>query len=327
MPSTQRLRPLFLALTLTVLLAAACSPALPPLIRGPLREATQGGAATAPAPEPTAAVVATSAATPVVDATAPVTPTAAVEPAAVVTETRAVDPTPAITAITGQVSYRQRIALAPDAVVEVVLQDISRADAPAVTLGSQTIEANQTNGGQPPFPFVVEYNLSEIDPAGLYAMRATIKEGGNLTWTSTEIIPVITRGAATDQIEIVVQPVSGAQTKAEMGMIEGTVTYLQRIALPPNAVVEVILEDISRADAPAPVIARQIIETNGKQVPIEFALQYDPTALDPKARYNLRARITVDGKLIWTSTQINSVLTDDAPVNNVEIMVQPVNAS
>jgi putative lipoprotein len=75
------------------------------------------------------------------------------------------------------------------------------------------------------------------------------------------------------------------------------------------------------------VIARQIIETNGKQVPIEFALQYDPTALDPKARYNLRARITVDGKLIWTSTQINSVLTDDAPVNNVEIMVQPVNAS
>lgn len=311
MPSTRPSRLLLPALTLVLLLAAACSSALPPVIRGPETPATQP-------PPPTAEVAAT------VEATAPLTETVTVEASPVVTETVAVEPTPAITVITGQVVYRQRIALAPDAIVEVSLQDVSRADAPAVTLGSQTIE---TQGAQVPIPFAVEYDLSQIDPAGLYALRATIKEGGELTWSSTTIIPVITRGAPTDQIEILVQPVNAAQGKAEMGTIEGTVTYAQRIALPDNAVIEVTLEDVSRMDVAAPVIAQQIIEANGKQVPIAFALQYNPADIDPAARYNIRVRITVDGKLTWISATSNPALTDDAPVNNVEIIVQPVSAA
>jgi uncharacterized lipoprotein YbaY len=321
MSSTRKARPL-VALILVLLFTAACSTALPPVLPGP----EQPAATAAPPVEPTQLAQPEAAPTvaPVVEATAPVTETKAVEASPMITETVSVEPTPAITAITGQVTYRQRMALAPDAVVEVVLQDTSRADAPAITLGSQTL---QTNGAQVPIPFAVEYDLSQIDPAGLYTMRATIKEGGELTWTSTEVIPVITRGAPTDQIEITVQPVSGAQAKAQMGMIEGTVNYLQRIALPPNAVVEVVLEDVSIADIAAPVIAQQIIETNGKQVPIEFALEYDPAAIDPTARYNLRVRITVDGKLTWISTTMNPVLTNDAPVNNVEIIVQPVRGS
>lgn len=322
----RKARPLGVALILVLLFTAACSTALPPVLPGP----EQPAATEAPPAEPTqpaqpeAAPTVAATAAPVVEATAPVTETKLVGPTSVVTETVTAELTPAITAITGQVVYRQRIALAPDAVVDVVLLDTSRADAPAITLGSQTI---QTNGAQVPIPFVVEYDLSQIDPAGLYTIRATIKEGGQLTWTSTEMIPVITRGAPTDQIEITVQPVNGAQAKAEIGMIEGTVTYLQRIALPDNAIVEVTLEDVSRADAAAPIIAQQIIETNGKQVPIEFALEYDPAALDPAARYNLRARIIEDGKLTWITTRAYPVLTDDAPVNNVELIVDPVRGS
>jgi len=33
--------------------------------------------------------------------------------------------------------------------------------------------------------------------------------------------------------------------------VTGTATYLQRIALPPNAVITVRIEDVSKADAPA----------------------------------------------------------------------------
>jgi uncharacterized lipoprotein YbaY len=312
------MRPLGVALILVALFAAACSTALPPVLPGP-----EQPAATEPAQRDAAPTAAATEA-PVVEATVPVTETKSVEASPVVTETVSAEPAPAITAITGQVVYRQRMALAPDAVVDVLLQDTSRADAPAITVGSQTI---QTNGAQVPIPFVVEYDLSQIDPAALYTIRATIKEGGELRWISTEMIPVITRGAPTDQIEIMVQPVSGAQTKAEMGKLEGTVTYPQRIALPPNAVVEVTLEDISRADVAATVIAQQIIETNGKQAPIEFTLEYDPAALSPMGRYTVRARILIDGKLAWTSTTINPVLTDDAPVNNIEIIVEPVRGS
>ena len=253
--------------------------------------------------------------------TATLTKTTTLEASPTMTETLAAVSTPAITAITGQVVYRQRIALQPDAVVEVVLQDTSRADAPAITLGSQTIELK---GAQAPVPFSVEYDLSQIDPAGLYTMRATINEGGKLAWTSTQVIPVITRGAPTDQIEIMVQPVSGAQMKKEMGRLAGVVTYLQRIALSPDAVVEVTLQDVSLADAPAKVIAQQTIEAKGAQVPIPFELAYDPAAIRPAMRYSVMARITENGKLTWISTTFNPVLTHSAPVNNVEILVEQV---
>ena len=62
--------------------------------------------------------------------------------------------------------------------------------------------------------------------------------------------------------------------------VTGTVTYLQRMALPPSAVIEVKFQDVFRADAPATVIAEQKITAEGKQVPIPFELRYEPTRID-----------------------------------------------
>ena len=109
-----------------------------------------------------------------------------------------------MTAITGQVTYRQRIALSPDAVVEVSLQDISRADAPAVVVASQTI---QTGGKQVPIPFALDYDPGAIDPRMSYAVSARITENGQLTWISTQVYPVLTRGAPSDNVEIIVDRV------------------------------------------------------------------------------------------------------------------------
>jgi putative lipoprotein len=89
--------------------------------------------------------------------------------------------------------------------------------------------------------------------------------------------------------------------------INGTVTYRERIALPPDAVVVVTLEDVSCADAPAPVIAQQTIKPQG-QVPITFALRYDPTALDARHQYTVRARIDdAQGKPLWTTSDFYPV--------------------
>ena len=43
--------------------------------------------------------------------------------------------------------------------------------------------------------------------------------------------------------------------EASMKTITGTVAYRERIALPPNAVVSVALEDVSLADAPAKAVS------------------------------------------------------------------------
>lgn len=103
--------------------------------------------------------------------------------------------------------------------------------------------------------------------------------------------------------------------------VTGTVAYRQRIALPPNAVVEVTLQDTSRADAPALVLDRQTIPTNGKQVPIPFTLTYDPTTINPTHTYTVAARILVNGQLQWINTTSYPVITRDNP-SNVAIMVE-----
>jgi putative lipoprotein len=103
------------------------------------------------------------------------------------------------------------------------------------------------------------------------------------------------------------------------------VAYRQRIALPPDAVVQVQLQDTSRADAPAVVLGEQVIEPMGRQVPIPFSIVYDPAAINPRGRYTVRARIeSAAGDLIWTSTQAYPVITGGNPTSDIEVVVQPV---
>lgn len=82
----------------------------------------------------------------------------------------------------------------------------------------------------------------------------------------------------------------------EKATISGEVTYRERIALPPQAILTVQLSDISLADAPAAVVAEQVIRRVG-QVPISFELSFDPGAIQPKQTYAITARITVDDTL------------------------------
>ncbi len=119
-----------------------------------------------------------------------------------------------------------------------------------------------------------------------------------------------------------VQPVN--TTKPASATVTGVVTYRQRIALPPKAVVEVKLQDVSRADAAAIVLNSQTIQTQGKQVPIPFSLKYDPAKINPSHSYAVSARILVDGKLHWISTNRYSVITRGNPTSNVTVMVDQV---
>ncbi len=91
--------------------------------------------------------------------------------------------------VTGTVTYRERIALTPNAAVEVKLVDVSRADAPAVTIGEQTIE----DPGQVPIAFEIEYSTADIDDRFTYAVQARITENGQLAFISDTAYHVITR--------------------------------------------------------------------------------------------------------------------------------------
>ena len=85
-------------------------------------------------------------------------------------------------------------------------------------------------------------------------------------------------------------------------LITGTVFYRERIALPPEAVVRVTLEDASRADTTSVVIAETRFQASGGP-PYAFALGYDPALIDDRGRVTLRATIRVDERLLFSSTE------------------------
>jgi putative lipoprotein len=109
--------------------------------------------------------------------------------------------------ITGEVTYRQRIALPEEAVVTVQLQDVSLMDVETKVLGEQVIE---TGGDQVPFAYEVEYDEDEIIDNHTYSMSARITDGGgNLLFISDTANLVITNGNPTSDVEIVTVPVGG----------------------------------------------------------------------------------------------------------------------
>lgn len=113
----------------------------------------------------------------------------------------------------------------------------------------------------------------------------------------------------------------------EAGVLTGEVTYRPRIALPPDAVVHVRLEDVSRADAPAKTVAEQTVPTEGRQVPVPFALRYDPSQVRPRGRYAVRAEIRDGGgALRWTTDTVHPALTQGAPTDGVTVRVVQVPA-
>ena len=102
----------------------------------------------------------------------------------------------------------------------------------------------------------------------------------------------------------------------------GTVTYRQRVALTPQAEVQVELREVSLADAPSATIAKQVISTPG-QVPISFSLEYDPTRIVGGRSYAISARITDRGQLQFVTDTRIPVLTGAAQ-GAIEIVVVPV---
>jgi uncharacterized lipoprotein YbaY/uncharacterized lipoprotein NlpE involved in copper resistance len=98
------------------------------------------------------------------------------------------------------------------------------------------------------------------------------------------------------------------------GVLQGTATYRERMALPPDAVFEAQLQDIARADAPAVVLGRARLDPAG-QPPFRFEIAYDDAAIKPSGRYAVRATIRHQGKLLFTTDRIYSVLDGrDAPL-------------
>ena len=118
---------------------------------------------------------------------------------------------------------------------------------------------------------------------------------------------------------------SWAQGNAPQYTVTGTVAYREPVALPADAAIDVRLEDTSLQDATAKLIGESVFAAAGQQVPISFQVSFSPADINPAHTYQLRANITVNGKMTFTSTTAYPVITHGAPMQ-ANIMLQQVQA-
>jgi putative lipoprotein len=100
--------------------------------------------------------------------------------------------------VTGTLMYRERVALRPGSVAEVWLLP-----------------------GNPPIPFVLDYDPQEIREGMQYGVRATIRQADQLLFTSDTHYPVLTRGAG-NTAEVMLIMVDRTQTKSDASSGDST---------------------------------------------------------------------------------------------------------
>ncbi len=86
-----------------------------------------------------------------------------------------------------------------------------------------------------------------------------------------------------------------------MKMLSTSVIYLDHSVLPPNAVLKVVLEDISKADVISDLISSQSLKVKGTP-PYIVNIEYDANKIQKNHRYNLLATIKVKDSLVFIST-------------------------
>jgi putative lipoprotein len=90
--------------------------------------------------------------------------------------------------------------------------------------------------------------------------------------------------------------------------ITGSVTYLARIALPPDAVLSIRLQAGRRT------LVEQRYDLNGAQVPIPFSATVDRDLIGKKQQVTVSARITSGGQLLFVSDKGSPALVNGQAV-------------
>jgi uncharacterized lipoprotein YbaY len=92
--------------------------------------------------------------------------------------------------VAGTATYRERIAPPHGAVLTVRVEDVSLVDVPAPVLAEESYDVAAV-----PVAFELFVDPGAIDEARHYAVRAEIRDGERLRWTTDTVFPVLTQDA------------------------------------------------------------------------------------------------------------------------------------
>jgi uncharacterized lipoprotein YbaY len=116
---------------------------------------------------------------------------------------------PRLAELRGSLSLPVDAALPRGARIEVRLEDVSRADAPALTLAETEI----IPAGAPPYPFVLRYDARRIDPRMRYALRGTVHADGRLRYINDTHVPAFPESGRPVELPLVAVPATDDQAR------------------------------------------------------------------------------------------------------------------
>ena len=137
--------------------------------------------------------------------------------------------------IRGTATYRERIAMPPDAIFDATLEDVSRAGAPSIVVGRARVRGPQN----PPIRFQIPFDAARILPAHRYVVRARILAGTRPMFATDQNYPVLTGGNGR-QVSLVLHPTSTSD--------ESTSAPAERPVLPPDSRSAIFTGDLPCAD-------------------------------------------------------------------------------
>ena len=138
---------------------------------------------------------------------------------------------------------------------------------------------------------------------------------------AAQVKPVIKLGVTQGDRPLKVKG-EGASAGAGTATVTGTVTYLEKIALDPAAVITVKLVDVSKQDAPV-AVGQQAIVAGGNQVPFSFEISYGTASIKGSSTYSIQADITLNGQKIFATDKDYPVITKGNP-SKIDIVLKKV---
>ncbi len=115
---------------------------------------------------------------------------------------------------------------------------------------------------------------------------------------------------------------AGCATKAPDIEVTGSVISRERLYVPPDAVFDAALVDVSRPEDPPVVLARQRIDPAGP-LPYALRLSFYQSQLHPQGRYEVRAAVRRQGGILLDTPGVHPVLFDPA-FRRVDVILAPV---
>ena len=120
-------------------------------------------------------------------------------------------------AVSGTVSYRERLILPADSVIVVRLEDVTRGQAYPNVISEQRIVPNSMAVTQ----FSLPYQYGTIDPNATYVVNAWIEQGGRILFRNNKVYQVLTKTAPTTGINVELEQVAAVFVPQPVATVPG----------------------------------------------------------------------------------------------------------